>query len=60
MRQLVHADDRQPALERLADLGWRTGWDQDGASMASHYGREVPGFGAAFLDRVHYATSHLD
>lgn len=60
MHELVHSDDRQPALERLAGLGWSTAWNQDGASIASHYGREVPEVGAAFLDRVHYATSYLN
>ena len=56
MRQLVHLDERRPAVERLTEQGWTVDRDATGATIAGEYGRDFSGDTARFLDFVHYAA----
>ena len=58
MQQLIHMDERTPAISRLQEQGWQVDWDENGSTTAAEYGREVTGNGAKFLDSVHYAAAH--
>jgi methyltransferase (TIGR00027 family) len=60
MRQLVHFDERPPAVERLGQQGWTVDRDATGATIAEEYGREFSGDTAKFLDFVRYAKLHRD
>lgn len=56
MRQLVHFDERQPAVERLSEQGWTVDRDDTGAATAAEYGREFSGDTARFLEFMRYAA----
>lgn len=60
MAQLVHADQRTPAINRLRDQGWQIDRDEDGATTAAAYGRETTGHSAMHLEYVRYAIAHHD
>lgn len=56
MEELVHQDERTPAISRLQEFGWQVERDDNGTSTAAEYGRETGGHSAMHLEFVRYAT----
>ncbi|RRO18730.1 SAM-dependent methyltransferase [Saccharopolyspora rhizosphaerae] len=56
MNQLVHQDERTPAITRLRDHGWQVDRDENGTTTAAEYGRQADGHSAMHLEHVRYAT----